>query len=347
MTMDDRHTSRPLDNVGAPLSVYALTEFVFCPRAGLVATENEWSQEPDDARVNLGFYLPHNLGDLELHLNQALNRLWLWGSGATLTVIATLVAMWRGETSIALAGAVACIVASGPLRNHIETALQLVGQRRVLLAWQAREVVLDPNTPQPVDWRDFLQGGWGSVPCHEAYRDDARGLIGKPWCVVRRGSMTIPVWKLSQRAADAKPEIFPQHIVRMAAYCHLITTCEGRQSPCGVVLYGNTYRGTTLPFNANAQAQLWREVDAAKAVTAKVADDDRWKPPTPTATLCSGCPRGAPRVYKESKSEFRRNGEWIPVCGQTAADGNLYHSPCGDRFEWTPPHERADALGIT
>ena len=282
MTMDDRHTSHPSGNAGAPLSVYALTEFVFCPRAGLVAMENEWSQEPDDARVNLGFYLPHNLADLELHLNHALNRLWLWGPVAALAVIATLLALWQGETSIALAGAVACVIASSPLRNHIDTALQLVAQRRDLLAWQARELVLDANTPQPVDWRDFLQGGWMSVPCHEAYRDDGRGLIGKPWCVVRRGSMTIPVWKLSQSAANVKPEIFPQHIVRMAAYCHLIATCEGRQSPCGVVLYGNTYRGTTLPFNPTAQEQLWREVDAANTVVAKVADDDRWKPPTPT-----------------------------------------------------------------
>jgi len=346
MTMDD-HTSRSLDNAGAPLSVYALTEFVFCARAGLVATENEWSQDPDDARVNLGFYLPHNMADLELHLNHALNRLWIWGPAAALAVIVTLLTLWWGQTSIALAGAAACVFASGPLRNHIDTAMQLVAQRSDLLAWQAREVALDANIPCPVDWRDFLQGGWMSVPCHEAYRDDARGLVGKPWCVVRRGSITIPVWKISQSGTHAEPEIFPQHLVRMAAYCHLVATCEGRQSPCGVVLYGNTYRGTTLPFNATAQVQLWREVDAANAVRGKVGDDDRWKPSTPPASRCSGCPCGAPRVYKEFQSEFRRNGEWIPVCGQTAADKKLYHSACGDRFEWTPPHERANALGLT
>ena len=347
MTIADPHIPRSVAQIGEPLSVYALTEFVFCPRAGVVAFENDWTQDPADERVDLSYYLPRSRADLEQHLNHALNRLWLWGGGVTIAVIGTLLALWWGITSIALAGAVSCAVAASPLRKHIDATLQLVAQRRDLLLWQARELALDAETPQPVDWRDFLQAGWAAVPCHEAYRDDARGLVGKPWCVVRRGSMTIPVWKLPQPTTTAEPEIFPQHLVRMAAYCHLISTCEGRQTPCGVVLYGNTYRGTTLPYNAIAQQQLWREFDAANAIRVKVDEDDRWKPLTPPATRCSGCPCGAPRVYKEFHSEFRRNGEWIPVCGRTAADKKLYHSACGDRFEWTPPHDRAAALGLT
>lgn len=328
------------------LAVHALTEFVFCPRAGIVAVENDWQQEPELDRTNLGFYLPVDLADLEHRLNDALNQFWRWVACVVVALVAAIVASWWNQPLIAILGVLACILASYPLRIGIETVLRLIAQHRELIAWQAREPRFDAETPHPVDWRDILRSGWMTIRCPEAYRDDQRGLVGKPWCIIRHGSITIPVWRFPQHATVAEPQIYPQHLVRMAAYCHLITECEGRQSPCGIVLFGDSYLGTTLPFDAAAQGRLWKAYEDARAILANVDADDRWKPPAPSANLCSGCPCGAPLAYRELHTEFRRNGEYIPVYGSTAADQKLYHSPCGDRFEWKPPHERAKNLGI-
>ncbi len=341
----DRTSTTAAAGHASPLSVHALTEFEFCPRAGIVAVENDWQQEPERDRINLGFYLPVDFADLEHRLNDSMNHLWRWVACVVVALVAAIVASLWHRPLIALLGVLACIPSSFPLRSSIETVLRLVGQRRELLAWQSRELRFDAETPHPVDWRDILRSSWMTIRCLEAYQDDQRGLIGKPWCVIRHGSFTIPVWRFPPHPV-AEPQIYPQHLVRMAAYCHLVTECEGRQSPCGVVLFGDSYLGTTLPFHSVAQQQLWEAYENARAILANIDADDRWKPPAPSANLCSGCPCGAPRAYRELHTEFRRNGEYIPVYGSTAADQKLYHSPCGDRFEWKPPHERAKSLGI-
>lgn len=328
------------------LSVYALTEFVFCRRAGIVAVENDWQNEPDPAPLRLDFYLPHDLADLEHRLNRTMNRLWLWTSLAILAAVVALIALWRHETVIAVCAVGAGVLVSAPLRRHVEATLLLLEQRRDLLAWQAKEPAVDGDAPRPIDWRDFVCGDWMKLSCQEAYRDDGRGLVGKPWCLVRRRGMTIPVWKLPQAASTATAEIFPQHRVRMAAYCHLVESCEGRQCPCGIILFGNSYRGETMPFDSAARERLWMEYDAACATLAMIREDDRCHPAPPPPSLCSGCPCGAPRPYRELESEFLRDGEPIPVYGVTSGNGKLYHSACGDRFAWTPPHERARSLKI-
>ncbi len=171
---------------GRPLlSVYALSEFIFCRRAGIVACENDWQSEPVVPPLRLDFYLPHDLADLEHHLNRVMNRLWLWAAAAALAAVVALVALSRHQTILSASAACAGVLVAAPLRRHVEATLLLVEQRRDLLAWQAKEPAVDGDLPGPIDWRDFVRGDWMKLPCQEAYRDVGRGLVGKPWCVVR------------------------------------------------------------------------------------------------------------------------------------------------------------------
>ena len=42
----------------------------------------------------------------------------------------------------------------------------------------------------------------------------------------------------------------------MAAYCHLIETCEGAESPYGIVLYPDSYECVTVPNSPENQNKL-------------------------------------------------------------------------------------------
>jgi hypothetical protein len=123
----------------------------------------------------------------------------------------------------------------------------------------------------------------------------------------------------------------------------LIETCEGRESPAGILLFGNTYYGRTIPNSSPAKAALAGALTAARAILD--GNDEPLRDP-PAAENCAGCPWGCPRRFRQFVTETEVAGEVLPVFGTVAPDKQLYHSPCGDRFEWVAPHELALRLHL-
>jgi hypothetical protein len=157
--------------------------------------------------------------------------------------------------------------------------------------------------------------------------------------------MTIPVFKIRSDSSESERRTFPQHVVRMAGYCHLIATCEGRECPAGIVLFGDSYQGQTVPNSPHAKTAL----TTALATAREVLQNPQGHPAliqAPASAVCSGCPWGHPRRFRQGRSEFELAGELLPVFGAVAPDQQLYHSSCGDCFAWIPPHEVAMRLGI-
>ena len=84
--MHDPLQARPDDQ---PLSVYALTEFVFCPRAGL-CTYGQYEEFEERDMKPSATYLPiHDQRELELKLKKLTQQFWnvLLGGGMTTGLI--------------------------------------------------------------------------------------------------------------------------------------------------------------------------------------------------------------------------------------------------------------------
>jgi len=327
------------------LTVHALTEFVFCPRAGLIAVETNSLEEHDKPPSNLDFSLPYTIDELEYRLARNLNRLWLLGGVSAIVLFAGIFAAWQDRMLMGLIAGVLLLLLAKPVARRVERVMALVEQRRTLLQRERFAPPVEEATRQNVNWWDFLNAGWMPITCHESHRDEQLALSGSPWRVLRQGSFAIPVFKLTHYDSSHETRIFPQHIVRMAAYCHLLETCEGASSPCGIVLFSDTYEGTTIPNNAEAKQLLADALQTAQQWLTLSAED-RKEPLAAEPALCSGCHLGQPIVYLEGVSEHFRHGQPIPVYGTVAKDGRLYHCPCGDRFIWRPPQRDAVKLGL-
>jgi hypothetical protein len=260
-------------------------------------------------------------------------------------VLIAVVALWTGGEVWSLLAAILLVPLAGPLSRRVAAVSHLVRLRRYALLRQPVEPDFTLTDGQQVNWWELLAGGWTSILCHEAYRDEDLALSGAPWRALRHGSQTIPVYRLRQFNRHEGPRLFPQHILRMAGYCHLIETCEGRESPAGVVLIGDSYQGVTVLFTDQAKQDLRRALELAREKLAK-SYDQRSKEPPAAAACCFGCHWGHPRRFQQDVTEIECDGELIPVYGSVPADQQLYHAPCGDRFRWIPPHELAMRLKI-
>ena len=180
-----------------------------------------------------------------------------------------------------------------------------------------------------------MKAGFESITYQDTLRDERWKLAGRPWRVLRKGGMRIPVF-LMRRGNKVKF----QHIARMAAYCHLIETCEGAESPYGIVLFNGTYDGIAIP-NAPGPRKAFH---SALVKSRKIINDSiEGKDPEPPSNrqICYYCPNGRPVSYIPGETEHKKMGEPLPVHIIPAFPaGYDFHSACGDRFRWVAPHEK-------
>jgi hypothetical protein len=61
--------------------------------------------------------------------------------------------------------------------------------------------------------------------------------------------------------------------------------------------------------------------------------------------LCHDCPWGEPELLRRG-TVFLRDGNPIDVIPVRGRNKRKYHSHCGDRFRWMPPHKRLELMGV-
>ena len=362
------------------ISVHTLGEYIFCPRAGLLAQETAGEDIGEEKFFARGgprkiFYsIDEILRQLKTHLfgaaiavtgacalwwlrPEGVNFFWpipiifvivcyfyrqiTWrglvpwcttiGSLAFLfAYLSSLVFTARGMTrpkslQIGAMGFHAAMAAAGLLKPIQIGALgflaamaaagllqSLILFARYLRAILAREKVPDPNhqEPQKIYWWNLIQAGYTQYAPSEAMGDPKWRLAGKPWRVLKKGNLRIPVFR--KRSLDEK--LYKQHFARIAAYCHLLETCEGGECPYGIVMLGSTLKGLTVPCRPPARKAFHHGLIDARTMI-RIIPDSGLEPGAPSnLNLCYGCPWGKP---------------------ERGAD----ISACGMRFNWIPPHE--------
>lgn len=319
--------------------VRTLGEFVFCPRAGLLAHASaDEDDEPSDERMNLNFLPEYSLTLIEEQLAVQLRRLTRWAAWAAAGAFLVAVAVWNElQPVMPLALAVPTALCVWKSLQSLSAVVTLGDRRREATTATASEPPADLTDDAPVRWWELLKAGFESVPYLEPLRDAELALAGKPWRVLKRGSLRIPVVRLPADNYHAgRYWVYEQHRVRLAAYALLLAACEGGETPYGVVLFGGSYQGVAVPVLPAETVRV--KLDELR----RALDLDRMGIPTPLPTtlkVCSGCPLGSPRVVTAADRSDAALGRKLYVV--TGPDGRACHSECGDRFGWTPPHDDA------
>jgi len=324
--------------------VRTLGEFVFCPRAGILSQASaDDDDEPADERMNLDYLPEYNLALIEEELAVQLRRLAWWAVWSLCALFFFGASWWNDLPPIltwALAGpAVLCVWKTC---QTLAAVIILSDRRREALSAKAIEPPSDLKDDHRVDWWELLKAGFESVAYLEPLRDEEWALAGKPWRVLKKGSLRIPVIRLPADNYHAgRYWVYEQHRIRLAAYAHLISECEGGQTPYGVILFGGSTGGVAVPI-LSVDVVVNKLDDLQRAL-----DLERMHIPTPIPTdtkVCSGCPLGAPRVLTASDRNDAALGRKIHAI--TGPDGKAYRCDCGDRFKWIPPHRDAVRRGV-
>jgi hypothetical protein len=340
------------------IGVHVLTEFIFCPRAGVLefekraedeGEEKQEERERDRPRLDFdraNYYELHSLEKDMKRLTAEIKRVLpvCHALAAILSLTAVVAAAFIGPIVLLLIPLSACSYFFGVGRWR--RIAQLARQRRQALAATPAEPDPAVRTNQPVDWWRLIQAGFESVIYKDPLRYETMRLVGRPWRVLRRGSLRIPVFRKRQSEGVAGRELRRQHFARMAAYCLLLEKVEGGNSPYGIVLFGESYEGVAIPVDKTTLSRpLCEGLELARRIVRQVQENH--DPDAPgSAAPCRGCHHGKPFVHRPGESEHRRDGRQLPVLTTTGADERRYHSACGDRFYWVPPHSKAFAKGL-
>ena len=323
------------------LGVYVLSQFVFCPRAGINAHESP--VEPDEEgepSVRLDLMPRYDLQEVQQAFSAVVNRIiWL----VMIIVAGVFIFMHlvqRVHPDFAFLGAVVEIGLLLYLAPNLVNAWELHHRMQILKTSKPKEPDPDKEEIQDVDWAELLKAGFMSVPCNERLSHEAWKLKGKPWRILRRKNMHIPVFL----RPNGNGKLHKKYLVKVAAYCHLLQATANAESPYGIVLTTNSFAGVAVPNNPASRKPFHDTLRQARGILMEAKAGQ--VPPEPTQlSLCHGCPFGKPIPYQPGETEHESNGKTLEI--MALSDGSsIKHSHCGDRFQWIPPHELVEKLKL-
>ncbi|MEZ6127086.1 MAG: hypothetical protein R3C59_00220 [Planctomycetaceae bacterium] len=321
------------------LGVDLLAKFEFCIRAGLLNAEipSEDTGEEEDTPQRLDYLPDYEEVIIRNRLTSLMRRFWLI-LGSLLIELAGVgyFARNRMELSI-LCGVVMCVSlvwwfnvfrAIAIMRSRLDAAEEAAPREP-----DERHLI-----EETFNWWELRKAGYQVDRMPQPMIDPGKGIIGRPWRVLRKGDIRIPVF----RKHRGDNSVHSQQRVRIAAYCHLIETCEGSKAPFGLVLFGGSYDAVLVPNSRPNKILLDTTIATAEKVLRAGAEWQHLK--APASSCCKSCPFGAPvPVTENSVTTPESNVGVYPVVG---LGGQFYRSPCGDRYRWIPPHERAERLRL-
>ncbi len=332
------------------LGVHVLTEFMFCPRAGVLEYERarEDFGQQEDRVARLDYQPDYTVALIEAEMASILSRFARAGTWAVGALVLLLVIALVIDFATAVILGLAAVSAWAPWAWRLfREYLRLHARRRRALSASGREPDANIAAVQQVNWWELLKADFDPVERREANYDPGLRLSGKPSMVLLRGAVCIPVF----RKHHGDRTLHPQHHARMAAYAHLLKTCERVQVPYGVILFGDGEQGVSVPITDYAVKQFEQGLADARELLLTLQRQPV-QPDRPTKlSACGQCHLGRPRLYRPGKSETVLGDAVLePRLTEARKTQKEYHSDCGDRYShdgWTPPHELAVALGLT
>lgn len=333
------------------LSVHVLSEHVFCPRAGLIASES--GPDSGDEEPMLGPRLdPFVDYDEQMFVEELrrayaeLTRFLTWLAPASFVVF--VAAIYR-QPFLALFLSLPPCMLLAKCAEVFGEIVSLIRERTKYKSAPSIEIDLAPTEVIHLSWWSLRKAGFDCIRLEDRIESLDGSLTGKPWRILRKGNtIAAPVIRRKKGCEDWHK----QHEIRIAAYCDLIENSEGGKCPFGVILFAGTSECVIIPNLHSLQQRKRRAVEDFNQLLA-IQMLSGFEPPAPTDNRCAGCEFGRPREFQLGKSETVLNGRELVPCkseSRRSSDGTVrgvFHSDCGDRFRWVPPHRQSEDLGIS
>jgi len=325
------------------IRVHVLSEHLYCPRAAILALESGEDDGEEEPRLGprLDGFADYDERRFIEEFREARSQFCVW---LTLMAPAAFLVFlaWRLASPLwAIAVSLPLFYLLGLMWDCVMWIIELVRERAKFDAAAPVKIDLAPQQIHEVNWWSLRKAGFDCRKPADPHRDHGMRLVGKPWRVLTKGTtLRIPVIRKHRGERVWRP----QHIVRIAAYCRLIETCESGEAPFGVLLFADSYECIIIPNDSKAKFQFEKALEDVREFLG-INEGGRFIPTEPTDNRCSGCHWGRPCRYVEGETDTILEGKLIPPL-RTKAKNFYFHSPCGDRFRWVPPHEDSVALGI-
>lgn len=328
------------------LSVHALGQYVFCPRAAILAAERGDHRDLDEPLPRPTFLPNFELERIEEVLAEKFKHLAL----ALVLIVALPISMLlslRNQTMGYFYLAAATLFFALMWTADLLTAVvRLAIRRAVALRAEAREPEPAFSGTEPVDWWSMLNAGFEPITHQRQFQHPELPLEGNPWRVLHKGSLRIPVIQAGgDRLGNQKDRLFPKHEVRLTAYAMLLEADGHHKVPYGLVFPADSPRGLAFAINDNHRRQAVQLL----AEFEKQLEDSQQRNVHPglpaNRNCCTNCDYGKPIATSVREvNSLRKAGEQIVIL-QSRSD-QLFHCECADRFGSAPPHRDAIRMGL-
>lgn len=240
------------------IGVHTLSRFVFCPRAGIITHE----QKKDDSGFDTGFldlsYTPdYDLVLAKQEIAKILRRLESFSLGLLGGTLATLFCGMALKPFLGLLCLLVLIPTAAILLPRLYKDWLRYRHLNERLAQSAEAKRAQPDLgnskSELIPWYSLLKS-FDVERCHDPLIDEELGIIGRPWKLLHRGEVSLPVFFCRRPSSASNSENDPirwlknQHFVRMKAYCHLIEKNTDKHSPCGIIVFAGTMNAVALKF---------------------------------------------------------------------------------------------------
>lgn len=328
------------------LSVHALGQYVFCPRAAILAAERGDQRDLDEPLPRPTFLPNFDLDRIEGVLAQKFKHLVL----ALVLLVAlptSMVLSLRNETMGYFYLAAATLFFALMWTADLLTAVvKLAIRRAAALRAEAREPEPAFSGTEPVNWWSMLNAGFEPITHQRQFQHPELPLEGNPWRVLHKGSLRIPVIQAGgDRLGNQKDRLFPKHEVRLTAYAMLLEADGHHKGPYGLVFPADSPRGLAFSITDNHRRQAVQLL----AEFEKQLDDSQQRNVHPglpaNRNCCTNCDYGKPIATSiREVNSLRKAGEQVVIL-QSRSD-QLFHCDCADRFGSAPPHRDAIRMGL-
>jgi len=291
------------------IPVGVMGEHTFCKRAGIIEYESNKDDTGEEGiPVKRKFFnILYSINAIKNKMKKSFIQIIIY-----LCFIAVAVSLYMLHNNILI---LICLVATACyflFRNIGQFCYLSYLYIQTLIA-ASKEPDINKKEPQDINWWSLIHCGFQIAASNEGIKDEKWKVIGRPFRILERGNLRIPVMK---KLGQAK--LYRQHFSKIAAYCHLLEIAEpGVSSPYGIVLFSNGYSGKSIPNYPGSSKSFHDDLISARKTFRNIKNI---KINPPNRKLCYKCHHGRPT-----------SNNW----------GVTWHSTCGDRFNWIPPHERA------
>ena len=313
-----------------------LGSFVFCKRAGVVAfmKQGEIEEEEGPRIPNLGYLPIFDEEKLEERFKAILPSLKI----SWLITACGLTIEWFVYIFVSHSLFVFILPALFPAGYvAVRDTLILIEILAILSRYKSAvptPLIEDAKGSHEITWWGLVKAGYRPIKPQAPFVDEDLQLGGLPWRLLSN-SDGHRIAVIKHQGGELK--IRDSHLMRLAAYSHLIRESEKASANWGVVIDGKTLKGFAIRISQNDRAQALSRLAELRNVLSRFMQGN--SPNKPGYRVCANCPFGYPKAYQIGVSESILSQKHFTPNLQLNRSERSVHSDCGDVFRWRPPHK--------